>query len=317
MGMPSEKAISLVTTNAFQLRNPKFRVPLDSLEEVLIQAKSELNIENIGLEFSYKTRSYNLSQTGSFLALCETISKAAELYIQYAKLGESIGTPTLERRGAKTFIVWNERYTDHERYRHVCEAVFGGYAITVNWLSWSFARGVKSVSFRHGAPTDTSRHEYIFKCPVLFDQKENCIELDVEFADMPLPSAGAEQLIKVQCVLDKAMDNIAHQSAFELETFAVILQAISNGKVSRSIVANEMGLDERTFQRRLKEWGLTYRDVLDNVRQTMCRDYFHKGRAFAEIAQILGFNDQSAFTRAFKKWHGIVPSQYALQILSL
>jgi AraC-like DNA-binding protein len=35
-----------------------------------------------------------------------------------------------------------------------------------------------------------------------------------------------------------------------------------------------------------------------------------QGKPFTEIAQILGYNDQSAFTRAFKKWYGTVPSQY-------
>jgi len=34
------------------------------------------------------------------------------------------------------------------------------------------------------------------------------------------------------------------------------------------------------------------------------------GRSLTEIAQSLGYNDQSAFTRAFKNWYGIAPSDY-------
>ena len=160
------------------------------------------------------------------------------------------------------------------------------------------------------------RHEFICKCPVRFGQAENSIELDGEFAEMELPSSAPDRLNDIQSILEKASNNIAQQSPFELVTFAYIVESINDGKISKLIVANKLGLDERTFQRRLKELDLTYREMLDSVRQSMCRDYIGKGKNFAEIAQILGFNDQSAFTRAFKKWHGVVPSQYEFKTIS-
>jgi AraC-like DNA-binding protein len=316
MGMARDRAIAPITSNALELQNPKFRIPLDGLEQVLIAAKTELNIENIGLELSYKSRVCSLAQNGGYLSMCESISAAADFYNQYALISETVGRPQLVRRGDGIFIVWQENYNEHEKYRHVCELVFGGYVITVNWLSWCFARGVKSVSFRHSAPSDMPRHEFICKCPVRFGQAENSIELDGEFAEMELPSSAPDRLNDIQSILEKASNNIAQQSPFELVTFAYIVESINDGKISKLIVANKLGLDERTFQRRLKELDLTYREMLDSVRQSMCRDYIGKGKNFAEIAQILGFNDQSAFTRAFKKWHGVVPSQYEFKTIS-
>lgn len=105
LGGSPEKAIALVTDNALELRNPRFRVPLNDLADVFDWAESELNIENIGLEISYRSRVSNLTRHGSFLSDCSSILAAAEFNNRYARLAEAIGAPTLERRGDKIFVV--------------------------------------------------------------------------------------------------------------------------------------------------------------------------------------------------------------------
>ncbi|MCA9710747.1 MAG: helix-turn-helix transcriptional regulator [Myxococcales bacterium] len=76
-------------------------------------------------------------------------------------------------------------------------------------------------------------------------------------------------------------------------------------------VCDRLGLGERTLQRRLEALGIGYADVLAEVRAERACDYLREpGISLAEIAWLLGFSEQSAFTRAFKRWHGRTPGAW-------
>jgi AraC-like DNA-binding protein len=75
-------------------------------------------------------------------------------------------------------------------------------------------------------------------------------------------------------------------------------------------VARELGMSERSLQRRLGELGYTYNALADEVREATARLYLEQpDMALAEIGYLLGFADQSTFNRAFKRWTGCTPKQ--------
>jgi AraC-like DNA-binding protein len=60
-----------------------------------------------------------------------------------------------------------------------------------------------------------------------------------------------------------------------------------------------------------KEEKTTFRRILGKVKQEIAMDYLKDVRiSICEIALLLGFSDQSAFNRAFKRWTGMAPRQY-------
>jgi len=71
-----------------------------------------------------------------------------------------------------------------------------------------------------------------------------------------------------------------------------------------------MGMSSRSLSRQLKADGLTFRSVKEQVRKDMALSYMRNGRNLSDIALMLGYNDQPAFTRAFKRWFGVPPSKY-------
>ncbi len=69
-------------------------------------------------------------------------------------------------------------------------------------------------------------------------------------------------------------------------------------------------MSERSLQRHLRELGYTYNALADEVREAMARLYLEQpDMALAEIGYLLGFAEQSAFNRAFKRWTGCTPKQ--------
>lgn len=77
-------------------------------------------------------------------------------------------------------------------------------------------------------------------------------------------------------------------------------------------VAEALGMTVRTLQRRLAANNLSYRHVLDDLRRKKAEaELISRAFSVAEIAQRLGYSDPSHFARAFRRWTGCPPSQFA------
>ena len=67
----------------------------------------------------------------------------------------------------------------------------------------------------------------------------------------------------------------------------------------------------RTLQRRLKEEGTSFGELLDWLRRGMAQAYLADDQiSISEVSYLLGFSEQSAFQRAFKRWTGSTPVQF-------
>lgn len=96
---------------------------------------------------------------------------------------------------------------------------------------------------------------------------------------------------------------------------SIIFDHLPDGPVTDKLVASELNLSERSLQRRLKEHQTTFRFLLDSVREMLAKQYIKNPlNRMSDIAFLLGFSEQSAFSRAFKKWTGKSPVEYRKSI---
>ena len=91
---------------------------------------------------------------------------------------------------------------------------------------------------------------------------------------------------------------------------SVIVDILPSGGVVDEKVAETLHMSVRSLQRRLKEVGTTFRTLLETVRKDLASTYVHDlDVELAEVAFLLGFSDQSSFSRAFRRWTGHSPSE--------
>jgi AraC-like DNA-binding protein len=100
----------------------------------------------------------------------------------------------------------------------------------------------------------------------------------------------------------------APQGSFAVNVENAIVLLMPHGKAQAPEVARKLGLGPRTLARRLSSEGLTFADVLRNLRRDLARRHLaDEDLPISRIAWLLGYQDVSAFTNAFKRWTGKAP----------
>ena len=158
----------------------------------------------------------------------------------------------------------------------------------------------------------TGFHEAYFKCPVKFGARRNVARPPRE----PI-STGRSSPTMPSCLKCWTRNSTArlkeHRAQSSIsEQVKWILKRLLAGKPGPTIsaVARELGLSDRTLQRRIIDDGATFRQLLLEARQELAREYLNRPEIdVAEVAFLLGYEDSNSFYRAFRTWEGTTPSQ--------
>ena len=166
------------------------------------------------------------------------------------------------------------------------------------------------VSVEHPAPLCKERFEEFFRIPVNFDADETAIEFDKSASELPVSSANPELTrINDQIVIDYL--NRFEQDDVVTQTRKYIIDHLPSGVPRQAIIASDLNMSLRNFQRKLSQSSTSYTDVLSQVRHELACYYLKAPKhPIIEIAYLLGFADPSNFSRAFKRWSGQSPHHF-------
>ncbi len=172
---------------------------------------------------------------------------------------------------------------------------------------------LRCVNFTMDAPDEPSEHERIFGCPIRFGQASAQLVVDCETWDLPVRGANAALFGVLEEHAARLLSELpsAQPPSLVDNVKATLREELGGGDVSAAHVAKRLGFGERTLQRRLGEINTTYLEVLAQAREEMACEYLREpGISLTEVAFLLGFAEQSSFTRAFKRWTGSSPGEW-------
>lgn len=149
-----------------------------------------------------------------------------------------------------------------------------------------------------------------FQAPIEFEAPECSIFLFEDDVEKTLPTANTE--------LAHANDKIVQDYLSHLDRTHVAMQLkskmldrLSSGSVTEQDMATMLNLSLRSLQRKLKDEGTSFKELLEDTRRELADQYIKNSRlSISEITFLLGFSEPSNFTRAFKRWNGLSPSEY-------
>lgn len=185
-------------------------------------------------------------------------------------------------------------------------------AILFDMCRTNFGRELKAagVHLRRPRPADPTPWTNFYGCDISFDAHEDCLLIDSATANTPLPTANIPLANTFDAILTEQLASFFNDDIVS-RCKAFLLRELTSGLPSASELAAALGLSVRSLQRKLHELGLSYQGVLDETRHELARRYLDDpGKSVTEITFLLGFSEQSAFTRAFKRWSGMSPTTY-------
>lgn len=168
----------------------------------------------------------------------------------------------------------------------------------------------REVRFRHPPPRDLRPYRAFFRCPVRFDASTTELVTDAQALQLPLRSARPG----LAAVLDRHMRDLLARlptsDHFEQRVHDAIARSLHGSRPSLAATARQLHASPRTVQRRLRERGMSHRDLVEEIRRDLAERLLARPRlSIAEIAYLLGFDNASGFRKAYKRWHGVAPSE--------
>jgi len=172
----------------------------------------------------------------------------------------------------------------------------------------------RAVHFRHPAPARTAAHRAWFGCPVIFGAERDGIE--IASADLSARNRLGDEGISGFLLphLDAELARLERDAGLESEVRDAVAQALSDGPPKLAAIARRLGMGERTLQRRLSQEGLSFQRLVDEARRALAEGLLvQSDYSLAEVAFLTGFSEQSAFTRAFRRWTSRTPAAFREQ----
>jgi AraC-like DNA-binding protein len=168
-----------------------------------------------------------------------------------------------------------------------------------------------TLQLRHAALPGVDYARY-FHGPVLCGSQQDALSFPSRLLEAPLaPGAGV-----LQAAAQRYVSSLIHRYPLDItrQVEAIVDRQLASGGGNLAQVAQTLGQHPRTLQRRLKEQGAFFEDIVDRLRRKRAEEFLSLSTIpLAEVAALLGYSEQSSFIRVCKRWFGLTPQAYRMQ----
>lgn len=293
------------------LGDPEGRVPREALTNLWQLAVAETGDPAFGLLVARHTLQTTFHALGYAVLASATLREAIERIIRYRRLIGDIIRLRLD--------------DDGDVARFVIDVSAGGGIVPWEAVDACIAVSVRqarqlignpdfrpvSISLQRPRPTDPTPYEQAFRTPIFFAEASAFITYRREDLDRRLHSANAELARRNDEVAAAYVERLAERPVLAKAKQALV-EIMPSGAPTKTRVAKRMATSPRSLQRVLAAEGTSFSDLLVEVRLMLAKNYLDERRLpVTEIAFLLGFADTSAFSRAFRRWTGVAPSDWS------
>ncbi|MFC1889721.1 AraC family transcriptional regulator [Thermodesulfobacteriota bacterium] len=312
IGLDSDGICRSVGLDPEILKDTEARISLEQFNAIWKETARQAGDRDFGLHFAERA---HVQQGGGILLPvmmnCPTLGAAIEKFVRYHDLVADVIRPGLDVRFGRLHLSSVPIHPGLILHRHHSEAILSMFLSVLRALSEDRIKLVE-VRFSHSQPAEIDEHERIFRAPLLFGQPQSELVIEEEALSLPIFLANPMLLEVLEQHAQKLLDRLYGEDGWTNRVIQLIGETLLRGdRPGIEPLASGLAMSTRNLQKRLKEEGKTYQNLLDQVREQIALDYLEKeDTTLCDIAFLLGFSDQSAFNHAFKRWTGETPGDY-------
>ncbi|MBW2940405.1 AraC family transcriptional regulator [Zhongshania aquimaris] len=281
-----------------------------SLMQLLEATAEKLQCADFGLRLSKTQNLETLGPIAIMARASSTVRDALFCIARYISHHSPAIKLTLDNTSAPNFprLMLDINVADFP-YRHQTTEMSIGLMANVHAMLTENRKKPETILFRHDRILDAKIYKRHFGCPVLFNQDCNALVLTPEQFDFPIKTADSFQRdIIANYVIKKGSNS---PFTFIEQTRFIISRLLPAQCCNIKTVAKELYMHQRTLQRRLKDEGHVFEELVDEIRKHDAKNFLAEQRMpMAQIAGLLGYQEQSSFNRAAKRWFGVTPNVY-------
>lgn len=312
-GGDAERILGHAGLDAELLHHPTLSLALPSYCQVLEEAARQSGCDNFGLYYGQQFKPQALGLLG-YIGLCSaTLEQALGNFARAFPLHQRDSLIRLVDEGECYRFDYQIRHGAILARRQDAELTMG---MLLNLLRHALGSqwAPRAVYFEHPRPEQWQEHARLFDAPVYFEQSCNAMLIPKRGLQRAMPEQDPLLLAVMQDSLRRlSLAGGAPQSLVEA-TRGQVRQLLLAGEPPLETVAEQLGLAPWSLQRRLRDEGLSFSQLVDGVRRELATHYLGQPQLpISQLAPLLGYSEASAFSRAFRRWFGVGPRQWRQQ----
>ncbi len=282
------------------------RIPL-ALQDELWDSYCRLSGDPLaGLRLGLEVQVGHLDSAGMLLVTCDTLGEALAEQVEYAPVIGGGGGFELLHEGDQVALDYRPQLNVRQAER--VEAVLSCQLNLTRWATGGQFRA-SGIWLAHAPLAPLAEYQALIDCPLHFEAGCNRISFSADQLALPQIQANSALRDHLRQLADQTLASLGQHS------LAAEVQALvrSQPRWGKERIAEQLGLSGRHLNRKLAEEGLSFKTLREAVLQQMACQALQQGRlSVAHIAEQLGFSDENAFIRAFRRWQGETPARYKL-----
>jgi AraC-like DNA-binding protein len=168
----------------------------------------------------------------------------------------------------------------------------------------------RAVYLRRTESTHADTYIQAFEAQVIFGANEGQIVFDRATLEAQLPGDNLELALVNDRIAEDYIEAL-DPSTVSTAVRKLLVELLPTGDANQDKIAKQLNRSLSTLQRQLSADGTSYKDIREYTRRDLAEQYVREGRySLSQIAYLLGFSDQSNFSRAFRRWTGHSPGSY-------
>jgi len=306
------------------LSKDKKTIPVFYIYSVIMHVVKATEDEMVAFKLAQHFDLKAFDTLGYLLMHCDTIGEGLARVQRFERLALEHSITSIESDGSIARVSWTCNY-ENDGSRFFRELIVTGWISMVNRMLDSHL-GCKEVHFEHPPPETKNRslyqtlaeYETFYGCPVLFNSHWSGVAFQQSYLAMPFGDSDPRLRSIMEEYAELMLTELDLQNTFLTEARETMYRQILNGEVHFETFAEKMCLSTRALQARFQKIGMTYCEMMDEIRRMLALIYLEdESLSLLEVAILLAYNDQSSFARAFKRWTGETPRRYRQRIASL
>lgn len=306
-GVPSWKVLEAARLPPEPQTRPADFVPLVAVLRFGQIAARAAGVEDIGAVVGLRTPVAALGELGAAVRAAPTLRGALRTLSAAVALYNSGEIVWVQRKNARALLCHDFRSADLPARTHGDTFTLGQFVDVIRLAAgprWT----PRAVYVRPEDLQAGRRYEQLYEAPVVSGAGVWAVEFDAKLLDAPL--RGAPGLGAAVGPL-QSLAATAPPTTFAGSVGQVVASLLRGGNVDVACVAEYAGFSVRTLQRHLGDEGRSYSQIVDEVRFDLARRLLRRpDLKLIDVALESGYQDPANFTRAFRRWAGVSPTDY-------